>query len=203
MKTADIKDKICPYSEPAQVLSSSVLNIRLPKAFEYLSPQSYWNKYPFNLPYAASLHVDTKYSDLDSIQVDFHFFGSTLEMLANKYFPSDSEYLALLIPGTSIINIFKHTEYEANHSDVGYQFERFVNGKPFIDKHNHYIVEHIQFMEVAGYCILFSAEVHGSDGSGNPVAIKSSNPNYFGTKTLFHMISNGSLMLASVIKGRG
>jgi hypothetical protein len=61
----------------------------------------------------------------------------------------------------------------------------------------------MQLMKVAGYMVLFSAETDAADDSGNPVEIKLSNPMYWGTKTMFQMISNGSSNLIVGMKSYG
>jgi hypothetical protein len=169
--------------------------------FETLSPQEIICKYPYNHYDLASFHVAFKHRNLD--KVDFFFGGSTLEMLAQKTIPDDSQYLATKVPGTDIIMVVKHKQYVQDYSNVGFQFERLMTGKNFRDRHHEHYVEHLQLMKVAGYRVLFSAETDAADDSGNPVEIKLSNPMYWGTKTMFQMISNGSSNLIVGTKSYG
>lgn len=186
---------------PNKVISPNEINCMLPMHFETLSPQAIICKYPNNHYDLASLHVALKHRNIDT--VDFFFGGSTLEILAQRAIPHDSQYLATKVPGTDIIMVHKHKEYVQDYSNIGFQFERLVTGKTFRDRHREHHVEHMQLMKVAGYRVLFSAEMDAADDSGNPVEIKVSNPMYWGTKTMFQMISNGSSNLIVGTKSYG
>lgn len=85
-----------------------------------------------------------------------------------------------------------------NFADEGYQFERFVTGGQFDDLHGTSMVEHIQLMDIGGYNILIAAECDAIDDDGNMIemkATKASNQQFWGTRVLLQMISNGSSVL--------
>ena len=132
--------------------------------------------------------------------VDFVFGGSTLHMLATKD-TSGKDYLVTTFPGTDIVLVVKHHEYTKNTSEYGYHFERFVTerfvtGGRFEDKHEEQTVEHMQLMLLnKKYRVLFSAEYDGVGSTGHPVEVKASNPDYWGSKVMLQMISNGSTSL--------
>jgi len=200
----EITEKIDKDRVPTPVVSIDALNKKLPEEFATLPPQKYRNKFPYSPPYISALHVAVQYRGLDTETVDFYFGGSTLEMLANATIPKGSRYLVCVIPTTKILLVYKYKEYVSNFSDPGYQFERFVLGRSFEDKHDKQTFEHLQLMLVGDYNVLFSANVDGADADGgDPVEIKSSSPRYWGTKTMFQMLSSGSLSLIAGFKRKG
>ena len=60
----------------------------------------------------------------------------------------------------------------------------------------------MQILHVGEYNVLFVAEADAQK-NGHPVEIKASNPAYWGTKTMFQMISSGSTTLCAGTKSRG
>lgn len=101
---------------PNKVVSPDEINRITPMHFETLAPQEIICNYPYNHYDLASLHVAFKHRNLD--KVNFFFGGSTLEMLAQKTIPDDSQYLATKVPGTDIIMVVKHKQYVQDYSNV-------------------------------------------------------------------------------------
>lgn len=64
-------------------------------------------------------------------------------------------------------------------------------------------VEHMHTMKVGNKTILFRAEVDAIDADDSAIEIKASNPQYWGTKVMFQMISSGSSKLCHGEKYRG
>jgi len=192
----DILDRVEPSMVPDKVVSARQLDRMCPLKFEpSSSTQKHINRFPYDDGYVTALHVALKrlndaWSD---IKCQFMFSGSTLNMLAAKSSKAPSEYFAQVVPGTSIILLVKHLEYEVDHSAEGFQFEQLATGGSVSDVHSKDIVEHLQIMDVGGHRVLFAAECDGMDEAGNPVEVKASNPRHWENKTMFQMMSSGSL----------
>ena len=108
------------------------------------------------------------------------------------------------IPGHTCILVAKKKDYIQNLADIGFQFERYVTGKSMSDTAgNPKSVEHIHTMNIGDKTVLFRAEVDAVDADGSIVEVKASNPQYWGTKVLFQMISSGSSLLCHGEKSRG
>ena len=191
---------------PKTVISVSKINRKCPIPFRSMPAREHWNKYPYDQSYATPLHVAAGRIKSNGLkEIDFMFGGSTLNMLATQD-TGDSTYLITTFPGTEIALIAKYSEYLMDSSAFGFQFERLVTGGRFEDKDDHPTVDHMQLMVVGNrnkFKVLFSAECDGIDSKGNPVEVKSSNPRYWGCKTMFQMISSGSTSLYSGFKSRG
>ena len=202
VKVVDIASKVDPDAKPPKALSTFLLNRKLPMTFHNLPAQKHRNKFPYDQTYLTSLYVASKHRGLETNDVDFVLGGSTLDVLANCHIPNDTTYLAVGVPGTKIVLVAKHKEYMQNYSDPGFQFERFVAGKRFEDKHDTSIVEHMHLVEVAGHNIFFTAESDAVDEQGNAIEIRASNPRHWGTRIGFQMISNGACSLYAGTKLR-
>ena len=184
--------------------------IQTPVAFMTSKPSSLpWHGYKNMFPYGKldmiCLYVASKYRGIDFDRIDFVFGGSTLEMLA--WCDGSKPYMVTRIPGAGhTILVSKNYEYEANLSDIGYQFERLMTGRGINDSASHYSsVGHLHVMDVGPFRVLFRAEIDAVMGEDDdtPVEIKTANPFFFGTRVMFQMISNGSMNLCHGIKSNG
>lgn len=198
LKYIDLKGK------PNELVN--IKSIRTPISFlNYLAPHETQNKFPHGSIDIICLHVAARYRKVDFTKIDFAFGGSTLEMLANN--DNSEPFVATVIPkqGTKVILIIKRKDYVMNTSDVGFQFERLVTGQRMDDMPSiSTSVEHLHIMNVSSYRVFFRAETDAVDPkNGAPIEIKSSNPRYWGTKTMFQMISSGSTKLCHGRKSRG
>lgn len=198
----DIIGRVNLKGVPPQVLRVNVLNRPLPKYFKQLVPHCRWYNFPQDHSYIVPLYVaKEKGVKLDDVQ--FMLGGSTLEVFSSATIPDDETYLATIVPGTKIVIVAKYKVYEKNYSDVGFQFERFVTKGSFEgDQDTMSSIDHLNLMDIGGYRVLLSAESDGIDNK-SAVEIKVSNPQYWGTKVAFQMISNGSSSLYAGSKYRG
>jgi hypothetical protein len=200
-------------------------DLRMPQTFLSLPPHAHKNQFPHGKLDVVCFHVAAQYRGMDFGTVDFAFGGSTLELLANggedKGSNSDP-FMVTRLPGTKTIMVVKNKDYLKNLSDVGFQFERLVTGRPMDDAMSDCsCVEHLHLMNIGSYRVFFRAETDAilssqdendnnddenedeDDDDGCPVEIKASNPRYWGTKVMFQMISSGSTKLCHGAKGRG
>jgi hypothetical protein len=195
----EIIDGIQVDEKPREIVPVS--HLRLPTAFDMsIAPQNYANKYPYGQYEIASLHVASKHRGVELNELDFIFGGSTLEMLAQN--DMSNPYMATRVPGTGTVIVIKCKEYIQNYSDVGFQFERLVTGLNMTNQTDIEYVEHMHIMQVGVFKIMFCAETDAMDRDGNPIEVKVSNPQYWGTKVMFQMISSGSPTLCHGVKGR-
>ena len=194
----EISDQVNLGGKPDRLVR--IASIGLPKRFASLSPQEYENKYPHGQIGIACLHVAFQCRGVDHEIVDFVFGGSTLEMLATQ--DASSNFLVTKVEGTNVILVVKRESYVANYADLGFQFERLMTGGQMSDRHSLTSVQHMHYMQVDKFRVLFSAE---SDAlyEGEPVELKAANPAYYGTRVMFQMISNGSPTLCQGVKSRG
>lgn len=190
-------------AKPCVALPLYTLRKKCPIRFAGIPPQTHWNRFPFNPTYMTSLHVAVKYRNVKLDTMNFVFGGSTLNMLASQEVSSAGKYFATLVPGSRTLIVAKHSEYEQDYAQPGFQFERFVTGGRFEDKHDDGLVEHMHIMKVGNHRVLFTADCDAIDKDGNPLEIKCSNPQYWGTKVMFQMLSNGSTSLYSGRKRSG
>ena len=189
----DLKGKPDPLVEPS--------TIRTPKSFLSLAPQEHMNEFPHGKIEIICLHVAATNRGINFAEVDFAFGGSTLAMLATC---DDSDpFMVTCIPGTKTLLITKQKDYIKNISDVGFQFERLMTGRPMDDVlSDDASIEHMHVMNIGTHRVFFSAETDAMM-QNSPVEIKASNPRYWGTKVMFQMISSGSTNLCVGKKGRG
>ena len=191
----DIIGKFDLNGYPPTALPIASLTPKLPLSFAKLEPRECDNRFPHNHSYLPSLHVAVVHRGLSLKSVDFVFGGSTLETLANKCIGSSSatvnKLIATKIAGTNTVLVGTHREYRKDLSAAGFQFEQFVVGEP-LECADATSVEHLQLMDIAGFKVLFAAEVDAIDDNGDAIEIKASNPAYRGTRVLLQMISNGS-----------
>jgi len=197
MTSADeVKDCIQLGTIPKMIASTHTIKPKLPIRFETaLDPDQHKSHYPHGAFEIASIHVAVKDRNVDKNFVDFCFGGSTLEILAKAKAKPEVQCLATIVPGTNIILVVRRKDYIQDYSSFGFQMEKLATGGRFTDREDVSFVEHLQLMKVAGHSVLFSAEADAVDLNGDPVEIKSSNPHYWGTRTMFQMISSGSLNL--------
>jgi hypothetical protein len=180
--------------------------LKLPCSFDMsLPPKEHQNKYPFGQYYAASLHVASKHRKVDLNDIDFIFGGSTLEMLARH--DASSPYMVCRIPTTTathtLLLVCKCKEYTQNMADIGFQFERYVTTGSMSHSSSIDFLEHLQIMEIdAKFKVLLCAEADAIDDGMNPIEVKASNPQYWGTKVMFQMVSSGSPTVCCGIKGK-
>jgi hypothetical protein len=200
---ADITESIDVDTKPSLIVPIERLMSKLPMTFESLSPRETTNKYPHKPPHVTSIHVAVRHRGVDMSKVDFFFGGSTLEILATRKISNDKEYLVTLLPGTDTIMIASHKEYISDKAAPGYQFERFMTGEGFGDKHKAEEIVHMQLMDVGGHVVLFNAEVDAMDDNDDPVEVTTGNPRYWGTSKVYQMISSGTHTLYAGNKYRG
>jgi len=174
--------------------------ISLPQAFLSLPPDKKDNAFPYGQLDIAALYVAAKHRGVKWSDIDFAFGGSTLEMLANL--DASGPFLATVVPGTETIMVVKRKSYFHDRSEVGFQFERLVTGQAMNAVQSWEFTEHLHVMKVGKYQVLFRAEADAMKGSTS-VEVKASNPQYWGTKVMFQIISNGSPDLCHGVKGRG
>jgi hypothetical protein len=171
----------------------SISQLDLPQRFyKNLPPQSYSNQYPHGQYNVASLHVATQHRNVSLNDIDFVFGGSTLELLAQQ--DESMLYMVMRVPATeNTLLVVNYKEYVKDFSDVGSQFERLVTGLEMNQQKSHFpFFVHMTTMLVGDkYNVLFCAEANALDGNDDPVEITTSYPRYWGTKTMFRMISNG------------
>ena len=190
--------------KPKEILPLSQLKV--PCSFDMsLPPDEHPNKYPFGQYDVASLYVASKHRNIDLNKVDFIFGGSTLEMLARH--DASNPYMVCRIPTTTadhaLLLVRKCKEYTQNFADVGFQFERYVTTGSMCHSDSVEFVERIQLMEIdAKFKVLLCAEADAIDDGTDPIEIKASNPQYWGTKVMFQMISSGSPTLCCGTKGK-
>jgi len=199
LSSSEITECVKLDAKPPNLVPLSTLN--LPFAFRSLPAQERANKFPFGKYDVASLHVASKYRDVDFGNVDFAFGGSTLEMLARSDAASNP-YMATKLPKSDTILVVKTKDYIQNLADPGFQFERFVTGDDVAPKAQIEFVEHLQLMLVGSYRVLFRAETDALLDE-EPVEVKTTNRKYWGTKVMFQMISSGSPMLCHAVKRSG
>lgn len=198
VSAAEIRQHIDRTVEPDPIMNQRVIAAKLPTQFLPIlkSRINRRNQYPYEVPHIASLHVLSRYTTVPVADIDFLFGGSTLEFLARRERSSNC-YLACRV--ANVITIKKHKIYTNQPMEYGFQFERFVTGKPMQEDSQSgsttTFIEHLQVLQVGTHFkVLFSAEADAMYGD-DPVEIKVSSPRYWGTKVAFQMISSGSLYL--------
>lgn len=202
----DLDDK------PGRLIDPS--NLRLPLRFlRSPPPLEHENKFPFSKLDATFLHVATCHRGVDLNDIDFTFGGSTLEMLATRDASDPYMVTSVLTDDPSspkkdphrTIMVMKNKDYVQNKNDVGFQFERLMTGHPLDVNDDPTIgsTEHLHVMNVGTYRVMFRAETDATGDGDVPVEIKASNPQYWGTKVMFQMMSSGSVELCHGQKGRG
>jgi hypothetical protein len=203
----EIKSLVDVDGQPDALVDIAGIQQQLPIHFPSLPPQKHMNKFPYEVPHIASLHVVANYrrDAVDLAALDFVFGGSTLQMLATGVISGgkSTNYVACKVPHTNAIVVKKHKIYNADYADMGFQFERLVTGFQLADRHNPMAVEHLQVIQMRGFQVLFSAEADAVDESETVVEIKASNPKMWGSKTMFQMISSGSTKLCVGTKSQG
>jgi hypothetical protein len=203
----EIKSLVDVDGQPDALVDIAGIQQQLPIHFCSPPPQKFRNKFPYDLPHIASLHVVANYhrDAVDLAALDFIFGGSTLQVLATGLIVGgkSTDFVACKVPHTNAIAIKKHKEYAADYADVGFQFERLVTGAGLADRHNPMAVEHLQVIQMRGFKVLFSAEADAVDESDTVVEIKASNQKMWGSKTMFQMISSGSTKVCAGTKSQG
>lgn len=198
--TEEIQSCIQTSGMPPKLVPLSRLS--LPQAFRTLPPDKKDNTFPYGQLDIAALHVAAKHRGVKWTDIDFAFGGSTLEMLANQ--DATGPFLATVVPGTTTIMVVKRKSYFHDRSEIGFQFERLVTGQAMDAADSWEFTEHLHVMKVGEYQVLFRAEADAIKQPGSAsVEVKASNPQYWGTRVMFQMISNGSPDLCHGVKGRG
>ena len=199
----EILDRIDLQWKPPKLVPISEL--RFPQQFlSNLPSKKYFSLYPNGQYSIASLHVATCHRGVSLNEIDFVFGGAVLEILARR--KASDPYMVVRIPSAeNTILVVNCKKYMQNISDAGYQFERFVTGFPMDCPSIHVMFsDHLRTMRIDDkYSALFCVEVDAIDGNGYPVEVKASNPRYWGTMTMFQMISSGCPTLCHGIKDRG
>jgi hypothetical protein len=215
-------------SRPAELINVRAFREKeLPLCIPASSPNQYANEYPYDVPQLASLHVALKNASVSGISdIDFVLGGSSLNYLATRSSASrDEHYIVYQIPETNVVCLKNHKKYLRDLSELGHQVEHILTSAPSADTTPSInIVEHLQLASIGGkYKALIAAEVDARttgkqlvDCINEPVCkkprrrdddddevlveIKSGKPQYYGTKTMFQMISSGSAALCRVEK---
>eukprot|EP00546_Thalassionema_frauenfeldii_P008763 CAMPEP_0178907230 /NCGR_PEP_ID=MMETSP0786-20121207/7255_1 /TAXON_ID=186022 /ORGANISM="Thalassionema frauenfeldii, Strain CCMP 1798" /LENGTH=277 /DNA_ID=CAMNT_0020579005 /DNA_START=251 /DNA_END=1084 /DNA_ORIENTATION=+ len=178
--------------------------ISMPIAFQKPRPQNYTNKFPYDLPHIASLHVTSRHRNYVLSNIDFVFGGSALNSLATQTIPKGSTYVVCRVPGTNIVMAKNHKIYKCDLTLPSFQFERLVTGNRMEGRHSSSFVEHLQVMEVGNFRVLFSAEVDAFDPADqSAVEVKLLKAKNWGTKVIFQMISSGSAKMCHGITKDG
>lgn len=107
--------------------------------------------------------------------------GAIVPLYVAKQRGVDLESVDFLLGG-SVLNVFanKEVERQGDGADLKYLVQK---------------CRHLHLMLIAGYTVLFSAEVDAVDDAGVPVEIKSGNPRWFGMKVMFQMLSSSARTL--------
>jgi len=192
--------------QPDSIHEMERLKQQLPLDFlqnmkRHVLPQSH----PPGAYFGVPVHVALYHRNLGAEWKDkltFCLGGSTLDVLANQKIKKKDTYVGARIVGTNIIMICKHSPYNMNLNDVGFQFERWVTGKQLNDRHSTELMDHIQLMQVGSHYCLFGADCDATH-QGAPVEIKTTDPKQWKTKTMFQMISSGSQHLVYGKKAKG
>lgn len=172
-------------------------SIDLPLELPRLPPQVVDNVFPHDSGFVVPLYV-ARARGVDLGSVDFILGGSALNVLANKQIErqgdTDLKYLVQKCPATGIIVLAKSKTYSTDYAATGFQFERLLTGRPLDDEPDLRHFESLQLIRVAGYTVLFAAEVDAVDSSGTPVELRSSRSSYRYRvmKNMFQMLSSGS-----------
>ena len=199
----EILDQIQIHREPPSAIDLAILRRQLPKNFAFVPEQSHRNKYPYKMPYIVPLHVASQHRGLDLDLIDFFFGGSALGMLADQETPPDCRFIGFVVPQTKIVLLAKEKDFVKNYAEVGFQFERWMTGRKFTDRHDVSSAEHMHIIEVGEkYNVFFCAEVDALGTKRSSLEITTGNPRYFSSKA-FQMISNGSTTLCAGSKYRG
>lgn len=194
MKKHEIINPIKYNCKPDKMINLEHARRQLPKQFySNPRPQKYPNEYPYETPHIVPLYVACRDINVKMEDIDFVFGGSTLGVLAAGEINGEADKKYVLQKTHDIIWLSKSHPYTQDYSKRGYQFERFMTGKRFNDKHCPRIVQHLQIMDVFGYTILFCAESDALDSGKNLIEIKAGNPRWIlEPKTIFQMISQGA-----------
>jgi hypothetical protein len=182
-------------SQPYQLVPLN--SIDLPLELPRLPPQVVDNVFPHDSGFVVPLYV-ARERGVDLGSVDFILGGSALNVLANKQIErqgdTDLKYLVQKCPSTGIIVLAKSKMYSTDYAATGFQFERLLTGRPLDDEPDLRHFESLQLIRVAGYTVLFAAEVDAVDSSGTPVELRSSRSSYRYRvmKNMFQMLSSGS-----------
>ena len=194
---ADVLQGLCDEDREPPV-TVSICGISLPRNFDGSPvPQHVPNVFPYDAGYMVPLYLTwQRRGSLEGI--DFLLGGSSLEVLAHRApIEAGTKYLTQRCPGTDVILLSKHKQYVQNYADIGFQFERLMTGRGISDKHDLMKTESLRIMHVAGFTVLFPADVDAVDECGCAVEMKTGNPKYFGTKVMFQMVSSGARTLLS------
>jgi hypothetical protein len=203
VKSDEIKDHIALEHKPRKLVDISQLH--LPQRFRTdLPPLQHPSLFPFRQYYSALLPVPTKHRGVSLKDLDFVFGGSILRMLARR--DASDPFKVVRIPfADNAILVVNCKQFISDYSELGYQFERLVTGLAMECLPNDVIYnEHLHMMRIgAKYNVLFCTATNAIDGTGDPVKVTASNPRFWGTKTMFQMISNGYPTMCHGIKANG
>ena len=202
MTVDEFKTSVELDTRPKQIADVTTMRPNLPIKFEKLVFDKCDTICPLGQYKIAGIYVALKDRNVKKETIDFLFCGSALEMFANASL-GRGQFFVTIVPGTNVIMVTKSIDYIQNYSSVGYQLERLATGEKCSDRSDTVCIEHLQILKLAGHNVLFSAEVDAIDTNGNPVEIKASNPLYWGTRTMFQMISSGVIHLFQGVKSHG
>lgn len=152
------------------------------------------NRFP-NDPGVAAALAAAAAKGVDARDIDFVLGGSSMHVLAGGS-TEGNVYLAQRV-GSAIV-LAKHAEYTADLGSKGFQFERLITGESPNRAASPDVLIGMQLAKVGSFRVLFQAEVDALDTKGDRVEAKSGNPNRFGVKEMFQMVSSrsGTLVFA-------
>jgi hypothetical protein len=183
-------------AKPRQVVPLS--SLRLPMAFKQLPEQRVGNTFPFDAGFAVPLYVAQE-RGVDLRSVDFVLGGSALNVLASRKIDRNNSceamrYLVQKCPVTGVTVLAKSAVYSTDYGSKGFQFERLLTGRDLDDDLDRRHFESLQLIKVAGFTVLFAAEVDAVDIFGMPVELRSSRMRcrQRTMKTMFQMMSSGT-----------
>ena len=190
----DIRSRLDVTDNPVGIPQLNLAKAKVPVQFTNPKPQYLTNRFPNDPGVAASLAAAAA-RGMDLGDVDFVFGGSTLNVLSSLA-TDNKVYLVQRIG--KVIAVIKHSEYTSDLSARGFQFKRHVTGERMGARMSEDCVVGMQVARIGSFRVLFHADLDAVDADGTRLEIKSGNPQRFGAKEMFKMVSSraGSLVYA-------
>jgi len=198
LKRLDVDDIRHGVVLPTDVPMLRLGGIHCPVTFEHnLRRQTLPNRFPNNPGVAAALAAASIRGLGELPGIDFVLGGSGLGVLAQGDTNRNVYLLQRVGKGGETIVLAKHSEYNADLTAKGFQFERLVTGERMAARANEDTVIGMQLVQLGPFKVLFHAEVDALDvdterSTVHRVEIKSGNPQRFGPKEMYQMVSSRS-----------